>query len=62
MLAFTSANNLNNYDPNVSLTNSGVCFASNLVTSLTLNAVRWYAADGTLIAQSTTPQTVHPQD
>lgn len=62
LLAFTSANNLNNYDPNVSLTNSGVCFASNLVTSLTLNAVRWYAADGTLIAQSTTPQTVHPQD
>lgn len=62
LLATTTATNLNNYDSNVSLTNSGVCFASNLVTSLTLTAVRWYAADGTLIAQTTTPQTVHPQD
>lgn len=62
LLAATTATDLNGYDPNVSLTNSGVCFASNLVTSLTLNAVRWYAADGTLIAQTTTPQTVHPQD
>lgn len=62
LLAMTTATNLNSYDPNVSLNNSGVCFASNLVTSLTLNAVRWYAADGTLISQVTTPQTVHPQD
>lgn len=62
LLAATTATNLNSYDPNVSLSNSGVCFASNLVTSLTLNAVRWYAADGTLISQTTTPQTVHPQD
>jgi hypothetical protein len=58
----TTANNLNNYDPNVSLDNSGVSFASNLVTSLTLTAVRWYAADGTLIQEVTTPQVVHPQD
>lgn len=62
LLAATTATDLNSYDPNVSLTNSGVCFASNLVTSLTLTAVRWYAADGTLIAQDTTPQAVHPQD
>jgi hypothetical protein len=62
LLATTTASNLNNYDPNVSLTNSGVSFASNLVTSLTLTAVRWYDANGTLIAQNTTPQTVHPQD
>jgi hypothetical protein len=60
--ASTTATNLNNYDSNVSLDNSGVSFASNLVTSLTLTAVRWYAADGTLIRQNTTPQTVHPQD
>lgn len=62
LLASTTAANLDSYDPNVSLSNSGVCFASNLVTSLTLNAVRWYAVDGTLISQTTTPQTVHPQD
>ncbi|HVX13174.1 MAG TPA: hypothetical protein VHC22_18460 [Pirellulales bacterium] len=58
----TAANNLNGYDPNVSLDNSGVSFASNLVTSLTLTAVRYYAADGTLINQITTPQVVHPQN
>lgn len=58
----TTANNLNGYDPNVSLDNSGVSFASNLVTSLTLTAVRFYAADGTLMQQITTPQVVHPQD
>jgi hypothetical protein len=57
----TSAQNLNGYDPNQSLANSGVSFASNLVTSLTLKAVRWYSADGTLLGQITTPQTVHPQ-
>lgn len=53
--------NLNGYDPNVSLTNSGVSFASNLVSSLTLVAVRWYDANGNLIQQDTTPQVVHPQ-
>lgn len=58
----TTAQNLNGYDPNESLENSGVSFASNLVTSLTLKAVRWYAADGTLLGQITTPQSVHPQD
>jgi hypothetical protein len=57
-----TANDLNRYDPNVSLDNSGVSFASNLVTSLTLTAVRFYAADGTLIQQITTPQVVHPQN
>jgi hypothetical protein len=57
-----TAENLNGYNPEVSLENSGVSFASNLVTTLTLKAVRWYAADGTLIMQDTTPQLVHPQD
>ena len=58
----TSVGDLTGYDPNTSLENSGVSFASNLVTSLTLTAVRWYAADGTLINQVTTPQVVHPQN
>lgn len=58
----TAVANLNAYNPEVSLENSGVSFASNLVTSLTLTAVRWYAADGTLINQVTVPQVVHPQE
>lgn len=62
ILVNTGYNNLNGYDPNVSLENSGVSFASNLVDSLTLMAVRYYAADGTLIQQITTPQVVHPQN
>jgi hypothetical protein len=53
--------NLNGYDPNVSLDNSGVSFASNLVVSQTLMAVRWYDAKGNLLAQFTDPQIVHPQ-
>jgi len=58
----TSLANLNSYDPNVSLDNSGVSFASNLVNSLTLTAVRWYDVNGNLIQQVTTPQVVHPQN
>lgn len=58
----TTLPNLNAYDPQVSATNSGVCFASNLVNSLTLTAVRYYAADGTLIQQVTNPQLVYSQD
>ncbi len=58
----TSLSNLNNYSPDVSLNNSGVSFASNLVGSLTLVAVRWYDANGNLIKEITTPQNVHPQD
>lgn len=57
----TSLVNLNGYDSNVSLANSGVSFATNLVRSLTLEAVRWYDVNGTLIQQNTTPQVVHPQ-
>lgn len=57
----TSLANLNGYDSNVSLANSGVSFATNLVSSLTLEAVRWYDINGNLIQQNTTPQVVHPQ-
>ena len=58
----TSLPNLNGYSPDVSLNNSGVSFASNLVDSLTLMAVRYYDQNGNLIQQITTPQTVHPQN
>jgi hypothetical protein len=53
--------NLNSYDPNVTLDNSGVSFGGNLVVSQTLVAVRYYNSAGVLIAQITTPQLVHPQ-
>ena len=49
---------LSAYDPSVSLKNSGVPYASNRVTSLTLKAVRWYSASGVLLQQNTTPQAV----
>ncbi len=58
----TTLSNLDGYDPNVSLDNSGVSFASNLVSSLTLMAIRWYDVNGNLIQQVTTPQVVHPQN
>lgn len=58
----TSLPNLDQYSPQVSLDNSGVCFASNLVNSLTLVAVRYYDANGKLLYQITNPQNVHPQD
>ena len=58
----STASNLNQYDPNVSLDNSGVSFASNLVTSLTLTGVRFYDGHGNLVQQITTPQVVHPQN
>jgi hypothetical protein len=57
----TPLSNLNSYSPNVSLDNSGVSFASNLVVSQTLMAVRWYDVNGNLIQEVTTPQVVHPQ-
>ncbi len=58
----TSLEDLSTYSPEVSLENSGVPYASNRVTSLTLVAVRWYSASGTLLLQNTTPQLVHPQN
>lgn len=57
----TSLPNLNGYTPDVSLNNSGVSFASNLVVSQTLMAVRYYDSNGKLLSQNTTPQVVHPQ-
>ena len=57
----TQFTNLDGYDPSVSVAHSGVSFASNLVTSLTLKAVRWYDASGTMILEVTTPQVVYPK-
>ncbi|HVW02054.1 MAG TPA: hypothetical protein VHB77_17015 [Planctomycetaceae bacterium] len=57
----TSLATLNAYSPEVSLENSGVSFASNLVVSQTLMAVRYYDANNNLVLQITTPQVVHPQ-
>jgi hypothetical protein len=57
----TSLSNLNSYDPNVSLDNSGVSFGGNLVVSQTLVAVRYYNSAGQVINQITTPQSVHPR-
>ena len=54
--------NLNTYNPTVSLQNSGVCFASNQVVSLTLLAVRYYDANHNLISQINTPQSVQSQN
>jgi len=51
--------NLNEYDPEVSVANSGVGFAGNRVVSLVLKRVRWYAADGTLLVEDNTLRVVH---
>lgn len=56
----TGLQNLNSYSPNVSLDNSGVSFASNLVVSQRLMAVRWFDRNGNLIQEITDPQVVHP--
>jgi hypothetical protein len=42
----TSLNSLNSYNPQVSVENSGVGYASNRVTSLVLKRVRYRTADG----------------
>jgi hypothetical protein len=58
----TLAKRIRQHWSEVSLDNSGVPYASNRVTSLTLKAVRWYSASGVLLQQNTTPQAVHPQN
>jgi hypothetical protein len=57
----TQLTSLDSYSPGVSVAASGVSFASNLVVSLKLKAVRWYDASGNLIQQVTDPQVVHPK-
>ena len=58
----TALSNLNSYNPTVSLQNSGVCFSSNQVVSLTLLAVRYYDANHNLISEIDTPQSVQSQN
>ncbi|MBI3865171.1 MAG: hypothetical protein HY290_25125 [Planctomycetia bacterium] len=58
----STLSNLNGYTTQVSLDNSGVSFASNLVGSLRITAVRWYDANGNLIQENNASQAVHPQD
>jgi hypothetical protein len=53
--------NLNAYDPQVSVANSGVGFASNRVNSLTLKKVRYFGIHG-LIREVTTPQVVFQRE
>jgi hypothetical protein len=50
--------NLQQYNPEVSVANSGIGFAAHRVTSLTLKAVRAYS-EGALEAQDTTPRVVY---
>lgn len=51
--------NLDAYDPEVSVANSGVGFAGNRVVSLVLKSVRRYDANGTLVSEDNNPRVVH---
>jgi hypothetical protein len=53
--------NLHQYNPDVSVANSGIGFAANRVTSLTLKAVRAYS-EGALEGQDTTPRVVYVRE
>lgn len=55
---FTTLNDLNNYSPDVSATNSRVAFASHRVRKLVLTKVRYYSSEG-LVATDATPRVVH---
>jgi hypothetical protein len=57
----TELANLNDYNPAVSVGNSGVGYAGNRVISLVLRAVRVYSNDG-LIAEDNQPKQVYPRD
>ena len=49
----TTLLNLNGYDPEVSIANSGVGYASNRVQSMTLKRVRVTMSDGTVVVNDT---------
>jgi hypothetical protein len=49
----TSLNNLNGYNPDVSVSNSGVTYAGNRVTSLVLKSVHRFTADGQELVDDT---------
>jgi hypothetical protein len=54
----TNLSDLNNYNPQVTVANSGVTFASNRVASLVLKAVRAYDSHGQLVTSQSTPVSV----
>ena len=55
----TELNSLSDYSPSVSIHDSGVSYASNRVTSLTLKSVRYYDAEGNLISEDSAEKIVH---
>jgi hypothetical protein len=56
----TTLANLNNYNPAVSVENSGISYAANRVQSLVLKRVRVTTSQGEVLEDST-PRTVHQQ-
>jgi len=54
--------NLNSYNPLVSVQNSGVTFAANRVKSMVLKAVRGYSASGELLFQQSAPAKVYDRN
>jgi hypothetical protein len=54
----TSLTSLSQYSPDTSVTNSGVGWQPNRVTSMTLLQVRYYAG-GKLLSKETTPRTIN---
>jgi hypothetical protein len=56
----TSLADLNAYDPEVSVRNSGVTYAGNRVTSLVLKSVRRHTSDGQVLTDNT-QRVVHQQ-
>lgn len=57
----TTLENLNGYNPTVSVSHSGVSYAANRVHSLVLKRVRAYSAAG-LIAEDNNPRVIHSMD
>jgi hypothetical protein len=53
--------NLNTYDPQISVTNSGISYGAFRVQSLTLKKVRRIMADGTVV-EDTTARVVYPSN
>jgi hypothetical protein len=56
----TSLGSLNGYSPNVSVENSGVSYADNRVTSLTIKRVRYYTSSGQVVTDET-ERVIHRQ-
>ena len=56
----TALENLDSYNPAVSVANSGVSYAANRVTSLTLKRVRYYMSDDQVVSDDT-ERVVHSQ-